>query len=430
MVMERLKKRYLAFFIYIVLPLIGGCGGSEPTEPERYTVKVEGKVFKSNSFDDIFTPNSAVRDAVVDIYRIDVNGSKKMNVNSASTDSYGKFLIETEVQTDAEYLVVAQKDENLWKAVIKAAVEDEVTIFILPLTDETSAETEVYLASKKKHYNLSYYDISLLVEEKTAELIVENPALAELTADILYQAVNARTAAFLNEYFGGTEEKLSGYMKRAEDNSAIYSRDLHFASSSGVIETLTGLYYESFIDAFMAAGLTSSKVLKLLEIYYRIINNSDLSNQELQMALLRSSSMLKAIVMSSSFSSDLQILKGRRVKDLNTANETLLTRISAAETPADVRSAFAIYQDYVLDQLLRISGMSSTLKNTIEQKILPGLSILMSKMQNNSSYVEIMNSYIDYYKSVSAEVKNLLKYTYSDDSDCIGEMMVMLYIKF
>jgi hypothetical protein len=423
-------KRPAAFFVYIVFPLLFGCAGSEPVQPEMYTVRIEGKVFNSVSYDDIFTENTAVKNASVDIYRIDINGQKKVNVNSATTNSAGKFLIETEFEGTREYLVVAQKDEKTWKAVIKAAVENEVTIFIQPLTDESTAEAEVYLAARMK-YNIPYYDISLLVTGQTGELILENEGYAGLAADIIYNAVQARVNTFRSEYFNISSETYSGFLSEGEEILTMYARDLHFATTNYTVKTLTAAYNQSFIDAFLSTGITNDEVLKILEIYYRVLVNPAYDNHELKRAIRKSASLLKANIMSSSFTSDLENLNGgRKVRAVKTAGEYLVSSINSTTDYSKIKLYFKNYQEIVLDNLFEISGMSLTLKNSIEQRINPNLENLSSSLESNSEPYAIVDSFINYFSSASAEVRSLLKSTYSDDSDSIAEMMIMLYIDF
>jgi hypothetical protein len=423
-------KRPAAFFIYIVFPFLFGCAGSEPTQPEMYTVRIEGRVFNSVSYNDILSQNTAVKSAAVDIYRIDITGNKKVNVNSAVTNSEGKFIIETEFEGTREYLVVAHKDEKTWKAVVKAAVENEVTIFIQPLTDESTAEAEVYLAAGMK-YNIPYYDISLLVTGQTGELILENAGYADLAADIINSAVQSRLNTFSHEYFGVNNEKYSLFLSEGEEIQSKYARDLHFAKTDYAVKTLTTVYNESFIDAFLSTGITNDKVLKILEIYYRVLVNPDYDNHELKSEIRKRASLLKAYIMSSSFSSDLQNLNGgRKVREVNSAGESLIKSINSTNDYKKIKNYFKNYQEVVLDNLIKVSGMSSTLKNSIEMRINPNLENLNSNLELGSEPYIIVDSFIKYYTSASAEVKSLLKNTYSDNSDSIAEMMIMLYINF
>jgi hypothetical protein len=430
--MRQLIKRYLAFFIYIVTLSLAGCAGNEPTQPEYHTVKVEGKVFNSISFNDIFTQNAAVSNATVDIYRIGINGNTKVNVNSAVTGSDGKFLLETEFEGNQDYLVVARKDDKLWKTVVKTVVENEVTIFIQPLTGESTAEAEVYLAAKRKFYNLAYHDISLLVNGKTAATILDNPGYADLTADYIFSAIQGRMTAFNSEYFDKNNLKYSLFLKYGEDVQTKFARDLHFAQSQGAVQTLIQHHHESFVDALLSADLNSDKVINLLEIYYRLLITRAFDNEDLRLELTRSAALLKATIITNTYSSHLQTLNGgKKIKEIKNAGQNLILSInSETNNLNNIKASLTSYQKTVLDNLFKISGMSSTLKNSIEQRILMNLENLSSTIENNTDPYVLVSSFVEYYLSVSSEVKNLLKYTYSDDSDCIAEMMIMLYINF
>jgi hypothetical protein len=427
-----MEKLHSAILIILAV-FIAGCSADNPVQPVSQILKVEGKVYRSTGYENIFDAGSIVNDAVVDIYQLTDDGTMiKSNTNSASTGSDGKFLMEIETYGTHDLLIIAKKGSRIWKAVLNVIASGEITVFSQPLTIQSTVQAEVYLNAKKNNYNITLFDIALYINPEIAELLYGDPLNIEQLARILHKASEGRATAFLSGYFGGNSGSIEKFNNEAEKLNSKYARDLHFSTSAKNIKALSKTFYESYLDAFLNSGLKKEKIIELLEVYYMILIKSDAGSEELTVRNIKSAAYLKAMVNSSSIISDFQLLNGsKKIKEIKHAGENLLNSIKSADNYGKIKKSFKQFNDLVILSVLNIAGVNGNLKKNIEFKIMSGLNKLIADISASNSNAELIRqAYLEFYSEVSSEVNILLKQVYKEKSTILTGIIILTYLNF
>jgi hypothetical protein len=172
------KKKAGSFYKYIVLffILLFAVACSEDNNPvdsgmnSSGTSKISGRVDGNQGFSKISSVQG-VEGAAVTVARVKADGSLETVSNaSVQTDAEGKFTVETDVENEDHLVVVATKGSSEWKAVVSAEVKHNTTVYCPPMSDETTAEAEVYAEAKVEgKTNIVFYsEIQTYVDSDVA----------------------------------------------------------------------------------------------------------------------------------------------------------------------------------------------------------------------------------------------------------------------
>jgi hypothetical protein len=427
--MERIN--YIRYIFLAVLILSVGCSDDQSVEPVADQVLLEGKVYNTPGYEEIFVPGAALNGASVDIFNLSsTSPGNKLNKNSVVTDSLGKFRILANKMDSGEYLVVAKKNNYTYRALVNTRYKSEVTTFVQPVLVMSTAQADIFMEMKTKDFTYTHYDISLLVNDRIAENLSDNKLKREKLSYVLNHSLEARNKAFRKSYFGGSQAGLDSFNDTAEEIHQKYSRDLHFAKSESAVKTIVNSFYESYLDAFESTGLSRSKITQLQQVYHYINDKNNLEDDELKLEFIKSNAYLKAKTLTQNHLSGLQTLNASSKYLLNakSAAKKLTETIMAAQNSHTLKSAFNNYNKEIYQAAIKTVKMRGNLRNEIERRVMSGLNKMESELSGNSSPDAVINSYIKFYSTVTPDVMEYLKETYNKESEIIADILVSTYL--
>ncbi|WP_054684034.1 hypothetical protein, partial [Rhodothermus marinus] len=151
-------KKSIALFSALLLVLaLSGCDGDSGTA----TVRVQGRVTDNQGYGGAQgaskqaapAPQAAVEGAVVTAARVQGNGSLQPLDGQVQTDASGNFTLDVAAQTGDVLMLRAEKDNFRSAVLVTVNVAGGGTVRAMPMTAESKAEAEVYVAVREQDDN-------------------------------------------------------------------------------------------------------------------------------------------------------------------------------------------------------------------------------------------------------------------------------------
>jgi hypothetical protein len=402
-----------AVILVILITHFQACTDPNFLDVENNPSKIEGRVTGDSGFGKLTKLNSGIEGATVTLARIKADGSlETVSKQSVQTDANGKFVLETDVDGEANLVAVATKGSAVWKAVVTSQVRSGIRVYCQPLNDETTAETDVYIESETMGNKvLTYAEVSNSITAEAAAYIKNNlPVIKQVSASLETQS-EVSASAFTSTTIGGTVDQWHSITDAMISAQATLERDLHFALTQTSIDAAFESYSESFINAFINAGFSDEIFVKVFEVsnsvfLKEIVNLSSDARFEFEKRIAE----LRAKAIDVSVQSKFVLLNASQVQinAIINAGKSLQASIGTAATSSEIVNAFDNYHSFVIDQLQTALGVHGSLISSIELSIEGFKSTLKSSVVSAVSIQDIINAYMNFYSQVSAEVNTVL----------------------
>lgn len=216
-----LRKHRSNLLVLILLAILGfsACSNDEnPVESNGETAKVSGRISSQSSSQSLAKDNGieTVEGATVILAQVQADGSlKTVSTQSVQTDVNGKFTIETRLNNVENLIVVAEKNNTKWKAVVSSRVQSGTTVYAPPLNSQTTAESDLFIRVVSQGYanDISLADIRLFLNSQAATQINSNTDTETKFVAAVRSHSQARVQAASNSYFGLTNTQVQAILK-------------------------------------------------------------------------------------------------------------------------------------------------------------------------------------------------------------------------
>lgn len=362
MINYKLNKIAALLLILSASFLFTNCSDDEnPVNADQgNTAKIEGRVTGSSGFSKTTGLNktNSIEGATVIIAEVQSNGSlSTVSSSSVKTDAQGRFTVETNSMNAKNLVVVAQKNNVEWKAVVSAETKSGSTIYCPPVNDETTAEAEVYseVVAEGEANTVSYADVQYYIDSEIAAKIKGNSSMRAQLVSALKAEARAKSKAFASSYF----QTSASTMESVNNAKAMAQIELE-ASLNAAGESSSGydaafkIYEQAVIDAYANAGVEKSECFKIIEISSNeMLRVSSAFSGEIHFALMKRAAKREALAKRKAQEEEFDSA-GAQQEQKNTvvsAGVTLTASIDAASSASEIEAAFKSYHDTVVEQL-------------------------------------------------------------------------------
>lgn len=224
-------------FLLIAISLVLAVGCSDDDNPTEVNAngnsQVEGTVYGEQSSSMVLAKSSssqAVSGAVVILAQVQADGLLKTVSNkSVTTNSEGRFLVETNLDGAKNLVVIATKDNLKWKAVVSSEVKKNTKVYSPPVNKDSDSRADLYisLAAEGKTEPSSIDDFNLIANSNVVVKLLLTTYLNAM------QSVNTK----VNES-GGAKAEFKASISSSTSTSAAESAYLaYYTKIKTLVET-------------------------------------------------------------------------------------------------------------------------------------------------------------------------------------------------
>ncbi|MFO7447029.1 MAG: hypothetical protein R6W90_11720 [Ignavibacteriaceae bacterium] len=424
---------FTAVLFLSVIAFTGCTENDDPVDANGGSAKVAGKVTDSDGFNKLAKTSGTVEGASVILARVKADGAlETVSKNEVTTDADGKFLIETDVNGEADLVIVAKKGNKEWKGIVTSKVRTGITVYSQPLNEETTAEVHIYTKAKAQGYNnVSYTDIAAYINATAAAEIKNNTnAAAKIAASLKAKAdVHARTVS--NSSFGGSNEKWNLILAGSTDAQASLERDLFYAESEAAEEAAFNAYFKALVNAYVNAGLSADACFRATEISQKVyLNNISSLSAGAQLELKKRAAVVKARILSSAVNFRFTAMgaSNAQLNALSTAGLNLSAALKNASGESQIKAAFDTYNSVILNELKVSLGSQASLLSSTETKIADFKNSLQAVVRGSVSNDSLIDAYINFCTNVEAEVGTVLSAAGKNNVDAAASILILVNI--
>lgn len=434
--------RYLFIFSMLTAGFLflAGCGKNNPAAPAGSPATIEGQVSGAGGYQRLAKSSAVNRDvsgASVILAQVNSEGSLQTVSNeSVTTDSEGKFSVNTNLDGVQNIIVIATKNNEKWEAVVSTEVKAGTTVYCQPLNDETTSETEVYLSAKSKgDDNIGYDEIAVYIDSALAAQIKADPSLVSSVEASINASINAQQMVYAESEINISAADVSTIGSAKTRARASLDRNLYFSSDQSSIDAAFNAYNKDILNAYLDAGVSAVTMVKVLEISQRaFVNNvhnsgirAEVKFEMFQNSVERKSELLNLAVQSEfSANADTQA----QLNGLINAGSSLITSVEAASDNTQIIAAFHAYKSD-LSAVLKITlGLDSGTYAALDSLVNDLRISLMTSVGTTASTDAIVAAYVNFYSRVDDAVLSVINSTDNSKAKLITNALIMLNTEF
>jgi len=436
---NKLKKYLTLVLIPLIMFTFSACSDDDnPVDTgNESSAKIQGRVVGTSGFSKTNGLNqiSGIEGAVVTVARVQSNGSLTTISNaSVVTNAEGKFIVETNSVNERNLVVVAAKGNAEWKAVVSSSTTPGSTATCPPLSDETTAEAEVYarVIANGKGNVVSYSDIQYYIDSKVAAEIKGNATLISQVAAALNAEAEAKAKACADSYFQVSSTAIQTINNakaeaQAQLEASLYAAGENQSSYDAAFET----YQQAIINAYVNAGVEKSKCAKIIEISNDEMMRASASlSAQAKIALRKSSAKRKAYACRKAQEEECDSAGAQPAQKNAVINAgiNLEASIDAAVSADEIDAAFEAYHNTVVEQLRITLNSHAAAITSIDATInsAAGLrAVLLTSLAAAVSTDAVVNAYITFYNNVKTLVETQMSAATSAQIKAATEVLVL-----
>ena len=415
-------KKSIALFSALLLVLaLSGCDGDSGTA----TVHVQGRVTDNQGYGSVQgaskqaapTPQAAVEGAVVTAARVQGNGSLQPLDGQVQTDASGNFTLEVAAQTGDVLMLRAEKDNFRSAVLVTVNVAGGGTVRAMPMTAESKAEAEVYVAVREQDDNAredaedaTPAQVSVYV---TADLAAQLQAGGITTAQVaaaLQQAARAE-AAFVNRT-GASLEALAQARQRQQAAWLNLQQALYAAGSAQAEAEAMTAFEQAFVEAYAEAGISAEARAKLLQTARLAVTHLAASgNATARFALRKQAEILSALATSAAIEAAFEAegATQARMDSLRQARMQWLASLRAAASTSAIEQARAQYSSVVEAALAASLGISTEALANVKASLQTAVNALQMALSIAGSATAVAEASVAFYSSAEGTINSSLQ---------------------
>ncbi|MCF8420267.1 MAG: hypothetical protein K9G63_15390 [Melioribacteraceae bacterium] len=423
----------------LILSVIPGCSDDDgPTNPpvENQTSMISGKVTGKPASGN--TPKlsslQTVEGAAVFAARVKADGSLEVISDTVMTNASGEFTLETEVEGESDVMIIGNKNSSEWKSVVSAELKHNTTVYCAPLSEESTAESEVYaeLIGDGNAGMVSYADVQLFISSETAAEINSTSTLAAKIAGAIYAEYTARVEAASDAAIGASATQLKAVADAKASAEVQLDAALYAAGESDAqIDAAFNNYEETMIEAYASSGISVESYAKILEVSTKnMIRSSASVSSDVKLKLEKTASKVKAKVYTEAEKKKMEAgsASATQISAVINAGIQLEVDLDSASNHDEIVAAFDEFHAVVISQIsanytayasaiasidAQINS-SSGIKATLETSLAAAVNLNM-----------VIEAYMEYYNSCRSLVEASLETASSAEIEVIAEVIIV-----
>lgn len=436
----RLSKNAVVLNLFFAsLLFVAGCEKNNPETPEESVSMVEGKVSGNGGYQRMAksTGTTGVGGASVYLAEIKTGGTlETVSRGSTITDASGKFEVETNLSGARNLVVVAQKENEKWEAVVTSEVKLGSVAYSQPLNDETTSEAEIYLkAVSEGHEDLDYDEIAVYIDSVLSARIKSDTSLAGSVESAIYASLNAQRKAYAEGGIDVTPDKVKMIAAARAEARASLDRNLYFSSSQTSIDAAFNAYSKDILNAYLNAGVTAVTLIKVMDIsqlaFVNSVKGSTLGS-DVKFELIQNSTERKSELLDLAVQSEFSAKAGTQAQlnGMINAGNKLIAAIGTASDTAQINIAFNTYRAELAEVLTSVLGLNSQIFSTL-QTLVDDLKVsLNASLGGDSSADAIVAACINFYSGVSNAVASAAGLSDSSKIKEVADAFILLNTEF
>lgn len=436
---NKLNKYIAAVLIPFIMFTFSACSDDDnPADSGNGNpAKIEGRVVGTSGFSKTngLNKTSGIEGAVVTVAKVQSNGSLSTVSNaSVVTNAEGKFIVETNSVNERNLVVVAAKGTSEWKAVVSSSTNAGSTSTCPPLSDETTAEADVYarVIANGKGNVVTYSDIQYYIDSEVAAEIKGNATLINQVAAALNAEAEAKAKACADSYFQVSSTAIQSInnakaQAQAQLEASLYAAGESQSSYDAAFET----YQQAIINAYVNAGVEKSKCAKIIEISSdEMIRASASLSAQAKLALRKSSAKRKAYACRRAQEEECDSAGAQPAQKNAVINAgiNLEASIDAASSADGIDAAFETYHNAVIEQLRITLNTHAAVITSIDASInsTAGLrAVLLTSLAAAVSTEAVVDAYTTFYNNVKTLVESQMSTATSAQIRAATEVLVL-----
>lgn len=410
--------------IYSTILVLGLISCSKNSDMQ--TAKVSGRVADDNSASNVspqkvrsndLSVSAGVQGATVIMAQVQGDGSlKTVSTQSVQTDANGKFVVETDVVSEKNLVVVATKGSMEWKAVVSAEVKGGETVYSQPLNSESTAEAEVYarLKAAGKTEVVSQADVQLYLNADIAAQIKGNASLEDQFISSLEARSQASVQACSNSNFGITSSQLQAIASAKAAAQVSYEAALYNSTSAAAESAAFMSYQKAIIAAYTSANVSVETYAKLSDICSKAyLNASAGMSTQLSFACAKSDYIAASLILQQAIEAKFQSIgaTSAQTSTVVAAGVSLSASIESSVNIGQIKTAFSQYHSSIVSQLKLTLSTQAVLLESIDANInatVGSKATLNAAVGVGVTASVIVNAYVAFYNSVKTLVQSSL----------------------
>jgi hypothetical protein len=417
--METFQKFGIALLI-LGLGLMGCDSGNDVG-----TVRLEGRVTdaqgygKTEGVSKQETPllQTAIEGAVVTAARIQGNGTLQPLGGQAQTDATGAFSLNVAARSGDLLMLRAEKGSFRSAVLVYVHAGSGGTVRTMPMTAESKAEAEVYVAVRNQDDNdqedAGDASPALVAAYITASLAAELQAGGLTTAQLAtsLQQIARAEAAFVSQAGVSTQALTQARQRQLAAWTALQA-DLHAATSAQAESNAIANFEASFLEAYTEAGLSAEARAKLLQTARLAATRlMAAGSPTARFALRKQAEILSALATTAAIEGSFRAagVAQSRIDSLVQARAALLASLHAAATTTAIEQARAEYAAVAEAALRATLNMSSQALANLKASLSAARNALQTALSLAGSATAVAEASLAFYGSAESTISNSLQ---------------------
>ncbi len=412
-----------------------GCGGDDSPMQSGQMAIVQGKVTDDAGLQKTARIFGTVEGATVTLARLQSDGSlSTVSGASAQTDANGVFSVEADIEAASDVIVVAQKNNQTWKAVVSAEVRRGQTRQAQPMNDESTSEAEMRErhAENNRDEDVQYADEASYIDASVAAELAGNVQALDQLALAMESEAEAHAKALTHASIGATQTQVQNVNSAKAQAQIQLETSLNAAGSSqSAITAAFEAHQQAIVDAYVSAGVKARAYAKSRQPAAKALNKNSASlSATARLALSRSAARFQARATDRACQSQFQEsgAASARVTAVASAGVTLRASLASATNDAGIVAAFQAYHDAIIAELQTELSAQAAAIATIDATIngVAGARVTLEAALSVAANTDaIVTAYMNFYSAITTLVEASLSTASQTEIEFAAEVLIL-----
>lgn len=401
---------------------------------------IEGRLSGNSGFNKLakISSTEGIEGATVTVARVNANGSLTTVSNgSVQTDTQGKFVIQSNANTENNLMVICTKGSSEWKAIVSGSVNRGSKTYCPPVNEETTEEAVIYseVQSQGKSNLISYADIRMFINAEIAAKVKTDQTLRAKIISSLESSGSARIQFLSSSSVGATTTQMqaiasANVQAQSEIDSYLYLHDDSQLSYDAANEQ----YSTTLVGVYISSGLKAESCAKTIELSLKaLVKASTGVNSDSRDSFERSCARIKAYFFAKVNEEQFRSTGASQsqISAVVTAGVNLKTSIKVATTLSQMNNAFIAYHNSLVTQFKTYLSVRAQTIDSIEASInnVAGVkATLNSSLSLAISSQMVVNAYIEFFNAVKLLVQSSMGTATQAEINNTTEILVLANI--
>lgn len=377
---------------------------------------------------------TSVEGAVVTAARVTSEGSiETIDGTETETNASGNFMLEVDVESAENIIIVAEKEGNEWRGFLSSHIENGSSFTLKPINMESTAESSVFaeVVSSGDAEIVQKSDIEAVVTSNVASEIESGLTSSAQIAAALANSAEARAEFYSEMMQENSEESLEQTYDLLAEAQFQLESELAASSSAEARSEAYDVFIESSINAYLDAGLDASATAEALEMWSRITVNSmttvssEIKNDVRAQASLMAATAIDLAVQAEAEATQMSESSKQAIID---AGVELRSDIEAsAGATSEVEAAFEAYHDDVRNTMESDTAFEATVIINIDGEINSNDGA-KSTFSSSISGILDAGAVFDVYETFFTNIKGTVESNLEGSSDLEVEAVTQIMI--